>query len=833
MLVASVRSLLQQPLQLFLLLLGMALGVAIVAAVQLSTASARHSYQAAITQLDSGATHQLRALAGIPSQLYVQLQRAPQSWSVLPVVRLEPQFVVTSSQGDSPALKLQLYGLDLLIEQRLRPGIFSGMVEGQLDWSVLMLQPSIWLSKQVATKQGLTIGDSFILHTPSGCHSVTLVGIFDDSQRPELAQRALMDIGQALMLKRETQLSYLDMMLTETQAEVLQSWLIEYGWAERVNLVQLEQHNPQPLGDAFYFNLNAMALLALLMGSLVVYSVIALSLQQRQPLFATLRLAGVSAAGLISGLLLELLLLSSLATLAGIALGMMLAHGLMPLLVESQAAFSVAPVARLHLSGGDLLRLWLLGSGGALLAALWPCLQLARCSPLQLQQPVMDTLQPERQVSRWRLMLVVMLLLAAGLLQQQQNLWALYSVIAALTLICALLLAPLLRMLALGLSQLLRRRPLALMVVRDGLRQQHYSQGMMLVLLLSLSSSIAISGMTSSFHQAFHSWLQQRLDAAIYISPADNHSGGTRHLDDKTLQALQARLLSSPEVKAYDLRWRQSLWLQGREVSLYSANFPQAATDSYQFIDQLAKVDSKTLWQQLRAGEGVMISEPLAWHLKLKAGDQLQLGPALSRPVLAIYSDYGSYQGRMLVGRSDFQRLFQAVPPYGVRVWLWPGVDAQSLITEPGWQDSRWQLRLAGLILQRSDQLFEQTFLITDALQLLFLLVALLAMGTNLLALQHHRRTESQRYRALGMSPALRRLIVLGQALLLAFSAGLLSLILGELLALLLTEQVQKVAFGWSIPWQYDGWRSLIALLSGMVAALLAAWLAATVGGKS
>ena len=76
----------RNPLQLFTLLAGLALGTALWSGVQAINAEARASYDAAAATLGEGNLAQITALNGtpIPQQTYIALRRA--GWNVSPVI---------------------------------------------------------------------------------------------------------------------------------------------------------------------------------------------------------------------------------------------------------------------------------------------------------------------------------------------------------------------------------------------------------------------------------------------------------------------------------------------------------------------------------------------------------------------------------------------------------------------------------------------------------------------------------------------------------------------------------------------------------------------------
>ena len=85
----------RNPLQLFTLLAGLALGTALWSGVQAINAEARASYDAAAATLGSGRYAQITAQDGfVPQEVYIALRRA--GWNVSPVIegRLGPVRIV-------------------------------------------------------------------------------------------------------------------------------------------------------------------------------------------------------------------------------------------------------------------------------------------------------------------------------------------------------------------------------------------------------------------------------------------------------------------------------------------------------------------------------------------------------------------------------------------------------------------------------------------------------------------------------------------------------------------------------------------------------------------
>ncbi len=112
---ASIRHLLRHPAQLGLALLGLALGVATIIAVDIATASSGRAFELSMEAVNGAATHEIQGgPGGIDEQLYVRLKTEGVAASLAPVVE---GYV---DVGDET---MQLVGIDPLVDAEVRGGV--------------------------------------------------------------------------------------------------------------------------------------------------------------------------------------------------------------------------------------------------------------------------------------------------------------------------------------------------------------------------------------------------------------------------------------------------------------------------------------------------------------------------------------------------------------------------------------------------------------------------------------------------------------------------------------------------------------------------------------
>src|SRR5690606_25116599 len=138
----------------------------------------------------------------------------------------------------------------------------------------------------------------------------------------------------------------------------------------------------EQLTQAFQVNLTALGLLALVVGMFLIYSTMSFAIVQRRAVFGTLLAIGLARRDLLAGVWLEAFVLGLAATALGLALGHVLAQGLVDLvlLTIGDFAFSsrvtaAAPSLGVYVLGAAL------GIGATLVSALGPAVDAARSAP--------------------------------------------------------------------------------------------------------------------------------------------------------------------------------------------------------------------------------------------------------------------------------------------------------------------------------------------------------------------------------------------------------------------------------------------------------------------
>lgn len=806
------RHFLRHPAQGLFILTGISLGVALLIGVIAINDVARHSYRTTEDALRNPIRFKLEPRSPqshLPLAHYRTLRRAGLDQS-LPV--LQGRLLLADGSH------LRLTGIDPLA---LRPATPAPVARTPRNWPaqfdlLAFIRPpyQLLMNSQYAQAAGLHTGDSLHLANGTSLGPIRLI-----APQYSSGAAAVVDITYAQqLLQRSQQLSYIAFAdLTPAQHRWLVQWLNTHP---TLQLRALDNgHEASQLSESFHLNLAALGLLAFIVGLFIAYNALQFSVLQRQLLVCRLRAAGLSLRSVMLALLLECLVWIILATLIGTLLGVWLARFLLPDVAATlESLFRAEISVSVTFQGTWLWQALLLSTCSGLIALGLPLLHLARTPILLVQQRQHQSITGGRQIQRQAVAALALLSGAAllRLLPGTQSISLLQ--VACLMLASALLLPWLLQQLLYTLHRQIngQRYPLLHWLVADGRSLLTRSHIALMAFLLALSASIGILTMVGSFRIALTDYLQQRLNADLYLSlPAEQAS------------AITAWLSTRPEI-AYLGQYRyQRTSLNdypGTVIALADHPLERASVTLHSSIDNL--------WPALFAGDAVLISESLAQKTATVIGDRLRftLGDApLSLPVAGIFYDYGNPAGQAFIA-DRLLRQHNPAPPSGLRLYLQPSADLahlqQQLVATFTLAEDR--LVPQRTVLQRAIALFEQTFQITAALNSLTLAVAAIGIFCALAAITFAHQQQMATLKSLGLSQRQLLGCLLGQQLLLAGLTALLAIPAGLALAWLLIKQVNVYAFGWTMPMQLFAshylWMWLVGVSAIICSSLLPLW---------
>ncbi|GIW92000.1 MAG: permease [Pirellulaceae bacterium] len=835
-----VRPLWQRPARVLPALLGIALGTAVIVAIRLANTSVLEAFVAATDSLGGQTDVRIYGASGpIDERQFEQLLWLEQYGTVSPILEtygmLVDRHVEAIADSSRPLARgevLMVLGVDLLQDQQLRQydvWQWAGGTEKPELFQMLemLVEPdSVVLTERFAARHGVEIGDRIRLAFGSRVVTLQVRGLLRDTgpARTWQGNFALMDLATAQAITgRMGQLDAIDVRfhpdrdwqqaMNEVRSRLPSGLWVEppAGRAGRV----------QTMVAAFQFNLEALSMVALVVGLVLVGTTVSYSVTSRRDEIAVLLAVGSSRWAVAGLFVTEALLVACAGAVLGLPLGHWLAQGAVQATSRTVETFYVAAVAeatagRAALSASESLRCVLLVLVAAAAAALRPAWQAACLDPLQVLHPAHypgAMGRPNRPIEP--LLWAVAGGLAVAVPPIDGRPWG--GFLAALSFAAALAsLAPAtIRLTASVARKLQRTAGITLHLAAAYLAAGGVvTSAAVSALAMALGMMFAIAVMVSSFRTTVVYWLDSVLTSDLVIKPV--MSSAT--LSSATLDPqIVDRVRRLPEVRAVT-------WYTSRQIP-FGPSMIRLDTSDLDVLLEHGRVRFKEpagaalrVRDRLRYDKRfLLVSESFSLRYKKYPGDSVVLHTPhgeVALPVAAVYYDYSSNLGTLLIDFDVYRQLFDddrpQRSPMALSLYLQENTNVEKLsnrIRSLVGKDqliycvTNKELRAEAL------RIFDSTFAITYALLVIAVLVAIVGVVAALYRLIQLHRRELALMSCVGLTPWQLKKIVLVASLLTAMLSYGLGWAIGMALSIILVYVINVQSFGWTIqlhaPWEF------------------------------
>jgi len=816
-----VRPLFREPARSFLTILAIALGVAVVLAIDLAGDAATGSFRSSMETLAGDNDLEVVTSGGVSENVVGTLATLPYLIRVSP--RIEDYAVIADTKKSLP-----LIGLDLVAEgsafaqdqsQRTDEIQTPDVSEHALEY--LEDPHSIW----IGSSAGYKAGDRVELLINDQVRDYVVRGVYRDSNGNESA--IVMDLAAAQhALARYGHVDRILLKVPETPS-------LE-DWQQRLRAVLPPGVEIRPQGTgtnenrrmlaAFRWNLRLLSYISLIVGAFLIYNTISVSVVRRRPEIGIVRALGASQGLILSAFVGEAACLGLVGALIGLPLGRLMATGavrLMSATVESLYVSSRPGAIELH-SASVLLAL-AIGVGVAVASAFSPAREASQVSPVEAMARGRREYDVRVQKVRdlW-LALVLGLVAAAASRAPAITGKPLFGYLAAILLVVASALAmpafvdaltslssKLLGKL-LGVEAMLASRSLAASLRRTS------------VLVGALSTAIAmmtaVGIMVGSFRQTVMIWMSDQLPADLYLRPAGS-AAADRH--PTISPGLAEEIAKLPGVAAVDRLRAYEINFENMPATLASADLNVLRT--YHNSDFVSGRPKEQVLAELRDSNDVIVSEPFTYKHHLKAGDSITLSLGETRAsfrIADVYYDYSSERGSILMDRKTMLRYLPDLAPSNLAIYISPNAQPDAVRAEMEKATAGHRVLMFSNRDLRAEaiRIFDRTFAITYALEAVAVIIAVMGVAGALLALVIDRRRELGLLRFLGAASGQVRKLILVEAGLLGLLANLAGIALGFALSLILIYVINKQSFGWTIRFHWP-----VGILLGALTVVYAA----------
>lgn len=698
---------------------------------------------------------------------------------------------------------------------------------------------AVLIGSRLAQSMKLNKGDWFNLLVNDKLERVKIVGILSGEGLGGAFSGNLVvaDIGLAQMiLNTPGMISRIAIIAPEASLAQVKEKL-EQELPKTLSVVRPSQRGEQveKMTKSFEYNLLALTFIAVMVGMFLIYNTMTISVLRKRHEVGTLRAIGVSKWQIVACFFLEAVVLAIAGTALGVLFGLVLADGALKAVSSTINHFYFQhPIENVSFDWKTVLLSAMAGCGLTLLAAIPPVLESIVVSPAEATRRA--SYESKLRVLAAPLCIVAVIVMGlayVAALQPPVQGFPLFGYVAAfLSITGAALVVPLF------IKVLLPRIANLLNAILPGegkfaARSLYGTLGRSSVavasLMIGIAMMVSLAIMIGSFRQTVLVWVNQTLQADLWLQSAARAQGsGSARLNESMIELIKA----TPGVLAVDAFVEIPFEYCGLPTNIAGADLSvRAKYGKLSFVN-----GEKTSEVLADLGEdSCLVSECFAIRKKVKAGDVLHLTtPSGARDikVQAIYYDYASDLGYIILPRATYRSMFNDATISSLAIYLRSGEDPHQVreaILKSA--TSLLKIRTTSELRGEAMRVFDRTFAITYALHTIAIAIAMLSIMNALFALTLESRREFGILRYLGATARQLEKIVLIEAGLLGLFGNITGLALGWVLSQLLIHVINKQSFGWTVqlvvPYDFLIQSSIVVLATAVLSGILPARMAA------
>ena len=835
-----VRRLALEPVRTGTTVAGIALGIAVVIAIQLTNASSVRGFETALDTVSGKASIEITGTGGIDETVLPSLTWLREFGVASPVIEGDMAIWTPDASRDARPARteaVKVLGIDILRDRTVRDYEVTAYVSAadraaqaaatglssQTFLELLTSPRAIVITEKLARRRGYALGSEMQLLTGDRVQTYVVRALLQDTGPARVMDGnfVLMDIAAAqLAFDRLGRIDRLDVQIAHeagaldasrapTSAELAAA---EAAIAARLP-AGLTATTPARRGKqvekmlaAFHLNLSALSWVALVVGLFLVYNTATVSVLARREEVGILRALGVTRAGVQRLFLAEAALLGAVGTALGLGLGRLLADLAVGVTGATVSQLYIATAATPPaLTWAHVALAFAIGLPLSLAAALLPAREASRVPPTAAMRGS-DRLETRVRLHRSAFGLPVLILALAAVLASLgpidgRPLFAYASAFAII--IGVALLVP--AIIFLG-ARVLARPLSAALGVTGRLAHAHFTAAIprlsisIAALSVALAMTVAIAIMVGSFRETVMYWVGQTLQADLFIGPGVRPTTGS----GQTLSAdVLAAVRAHPDVEALDTFRNLDLVYQGNLVVLGAGELD--VMRSHGTLLFKAPRDGRAALAAAVGRDAVLVSEPFASKYGVQPGSVIRLSTRQGEvpfTVAAVYYDYALDRGIVVMDRPVFARYFGDLPPTSAAAYLREGADPERVRSEilAAMDEGHRAFVYTNRALRAEVlRIFDSTFAITYALELIAIAVAMLGVAGTLLTLVLERRRELTMLRLIGALKRQVQRVVVTEAALIGATSMSIGLVVGVALSVLLVYVINVQSFGWTI----------------------------------
>jgi len=786
-----IRPIVREKTRTILTIAGIAVGVAVVVAIQLANQSALRAFRESVDAIAGRANYQIVSESGrLDEDVLLRLQPLwAQGVRFAPVIDVEG--IVEPSQEP-----IRLLGVDLLSDLHFRDYRYVKFVTTRSF--AIFEHDSVILPAPFAREHHLDLGSPFTMNILGNRRTMIVRGILE-ARGPATAFN-----GAIAICDVATAQSNFGLVGTLSRIDVLAQGDVKIALPPGIRIERPSRRNErvEKMLRAFRMNLFALAGVALLVGMFLVYNTVLISILRRRRDVGIAKTIGAAPRQIFFAFLGEGLLFGVIGSALGVALGDILARAILDMIGRTINSLYVTSQPEAVVLTPDVIALgFAVGVILSLLSAIQPSIEAAQIRPTIMIRRTDPSPRRRGEGARRAGEGLAFVIAAVCAFVPPIGGIPIFGYVSVLFVVAGFsLMSPeIVRMTSklpvekiFGLVGKLAAGSLPASLRRTSIASAALS--------LAIGMMIAVAVMVGSFRVTVDIWVKQTIMSDLWLRPAKGLTNADAALFPP---AILDDLRNVPFIAGLDPVRGRDVILGDSLVSVGSGDFRVASR-----LGTLPMITPRSSSEALRrafATNGVFVSESFALKFKKKLGDVITLPTAHGTqtfPIAGIYRDYSNDRGVVVMDRSLYVRAFDDNAINTVVVFLKPGVDREwaraELERTLGPKYHAFAISNASI---RGEvmKIFDQTFLITYALLAIAIVVAVLGIINTLAALILERTRELALLRVSGMSSGELRTMILLESALLGVASTIAGVVMGYVLSWILIYVINKQSFGWTI----------------------------------
>jgi putative ABC transport system permease protein len=766
---------------------GAATGVTLIVAINVINTSILANFRAIIDRVAGPA--QLEVTLGVgeigfQESTIEEIRDDPDVAVAVPLVR------GTVSLADAPSETLQLFGADLTTEDQLNRYEIA-VTSGRRKVAEVLTDPhAMLITDTFARRRGVAVDDTLSVATPHGIEPVQIRGILSTRGVAEALgeQLVVMDLtaAQRLLLK-EGRVDQIDVVVRpNADVGAVQERLQRALPALTVGRPMQRSEQYDRILASFQAMLTGLSLLCLVAGVFIIYNTASTGVLHRAVVMASLRQIGASAGQLFALLVLEAAVLGVVGAAIGIPIGIGLA-----LLLGGNVADAMGVIFQLHfpmqMLAVDVRHQALIGMTGVVMTVLASSLaawRVAVMDPLDIMRSDVGSIGfrvPVRRLVAWWVVLVAVSAAALAIeIRFKSIMWGNFgsTVWNSSVLVIAI---PIVTWLAGLLTRWLPRvfRAEGRMAAASLFRSPGRTGVTAAAVALVLTIAITVASLSLSHQRSVDTYFSGGFLASDLMVSAVATDGGW--LETPIPETLGAEVAKVPGVRSVEsFRVLPGQMFRGARITV------AGGSEGFFDIDRFPsgwyrEGDAHTAGVAIQRGDGASISTSLSDRFDLHVGDRIALdtptGP-LNLPIVGVVPDYMSDRGSVILNRRLLVERWHEAAINRIHVFLEPGATVETVragIAARLGENYRLKILSLGELRRYHAVQVKRAFALTDAIQLLVVIVTIAGIFDLLISSIIERRRDLALWRVMGADErAVRRSVVLESA-----TIGALGAILG------------------------------------------------------